>query len=471
MVSTERMILRNLIFSKNYTQKVLPFLKSEFFIDPRDKLIFDTISGFIDKYANNPSCEALKLIIEDKKEKNLSEALYKTSLEFLEEVSKEKEQDAETDEKWLIDTTEKFCRDKSLYNAVVETIAIMDGKSQKSEGIIPELLTNALAVSFDPNVGHDYIENAEDRYEFYNRIERRIPVGLKSLSKITRGGFPIKTLNVILAGVGVGKTLAMCHLAADFLSQGHNVLYLTMEMAQERIAERIDANLMDVPVNDIMHLSKENYFKKIDGIKNKTTGKLIIKEYPTAGAGVMHFKALLNELYLKKNFRPAVIFVDYLNICLSTRFKAGNANMNSYTYVKGIAEELRGLAVEFSLPVFTATQLTRQGYGDSDPDITSTSESFGVPATADFMAVIVTNEEMARSGRILFKQLKNRYNGIDTMTSFMLGIDRPKMKLYDINDQEVDGPQEVDHHTSARSVMDNSDFGKKFNAEKFGGLK
>jgi len=263
----------------------------------------------------------------------------------------------------------------------------------------------------------------------------------------------------------------MCHLAADFLSQGHNVLYLTMEMAQERIAERIDANLMDVPVNDIMHLSKENYFKKIDGIKNKTTGKLIIKEYPTAGAGVMHFKALLNELYLKKNFRPAVIFVDYLNICLSTRFKAGNANMNSYTYVKGIAEELRGLAVEFSLPVFTATQLTRQGYGDSDPDITSTSESFGVPATADFMAVIVTNEEMARSGRILFKQLKNRYNGIDTMTSFMLGIDRPKMKLYDINDQEVDGPQEVDHHTSARSVMDNSDFGKKFNAEKFGGLK
>lgn len=480
MINTESVILRNLIYSEEYTQRVLPFLSPDYFIDPKEKLLFEVIGDFIGKYNKTPSPEALSLIIDAKT--NITDEMVKDVNEYIADLKKNK--DEQTDEKWLLDITEKFCRDKALYNAVRETISIMDGKSTKAEGIIPELLTNALAISFDPNVGHDYLENAEERYEFYHKKEKRLDVGLEYFSKITRGGFPTKTLNIFLAGTGVGKTLAMCHFTADFLSQGFNVLYITAEMAQERIAERIDANLMNTPINELETMSKDLFFRKVNAIKSKTQGKLVIKEYPTASASAVHFRSLINELNLKKKFRPQVIFIDYLNICCSSRLKHGN-NVNSYSYIKAIAEEFRGLAVEFDVPLFTATQTTRTGFNNSDPELTDTSESFGVPATADFMCSLVNTEELEQLNRIQVKQLKNRYNDPAVYRRFMVGVDKSKMMLYNISEdeQDMDDAGHPEIHISVnrnKPVMDKTEFGerefestrvgRKFN-EKFGSLK
>ena len=357
-----------------------------------------------------------------------------TYLKEIEASSKEQSQI-----QWLVDKTEKFCQEKAIYNAVLGSISILDGKDKVHEkGQIPKILSDALAVSFDTSVGHDYLENSDERYEFYHRHEERIPFDLEYFNKITKGGLPAKTLNIALAGTGVGKSLFMCHVAAGAMSQGRNVLYITMEMAEEKIAERIDANLLNVALDDLMALPKDTYDKKVAKVKAKTTGKLIIKEYPTASASATHFRALLNELNLKKSFRPDIIFIDYLNICCSSRIKAGS-NVNSYTYVKSIAEELRGLAVEYGVPIVSATQTTRSGYTSSDPGLEDTSESFGLPATADLMFALITSEELEELGQIMVKQLKNRYNDPSYYKRFTIGVDRSKMKLYDVDQSGQDG--------------------------------
>jgi KaiC/GvpD/RAD55 family RecA-like ATPase len=340
---------------------------------------------------------------------------------------------------WLTEQTEKFCQDKAIYNAIMESVGILDDKSgKKAKGEIPQLLADALGVSFDSNVGHDYMQDFENRYDFYHKVESRIRFDLDIFNKITKGGLPIKTLNIALAGTGVGKSLFMCHVAAGCLSQGHNVLYITMEMAEEKIAERIDANLLNIDLNELQSVTRDDYSRKFESLKSKTHGKLIIKEYPTASASTLHFRALLNELHLKKNFRPDIIFIDYLNICASSRIKPGG-NVNSYTYIKSIAEELRGLAVEFALPVVSATQTTRSGFSNSDPGLEDTSESFGLPATADFMFALVTNEELEGLNQILVKQLKNRYSDPNFFKRFVVGVDRAKMRLYDAEQSAQEG--------------------------------
>jgi archaellum biogenesis ATPase FlaH len=340
---------------------------------------------------------------------------------------------------WLAEQTEKFCQDKAIYNAIMESVGILDDKSgKKAKGEIPQLLADALGVSFDSNVGHDYMQDFENRYDFYHKVESRIRFDLDIFNKITKGGLPTKTLNIALAGTGVGKSLFMCHVAAGCLSQGHNVLYITMEMAEERIAERIDANLLNIDLNELQSITRDDYSRKFESLKSKTHGKLIIKEYPTASASTLHFRALLNELHLKKNFRPDIIFIDYLNICASSRIKPGG-NVNSYTYIKSIAEELRGLAVEYALPVFSATQTTRSGFSNSDPGLEDTSESFGLPATADFMFALVTNEELEGLNQILVKQLKNRYSDPNFFKRFVVGVDRAKMRLYDAEQSAQEG--------------------------------
>ena len=379
-------ILRNLIHNEDYLRKVVPFLKEEYFYDQSQKIIFNLINDFVKKYNKTPTEESLQIALQDS---NVSESYFESSNTLLKSLKQEN-----IDDKWLYDTSEKFCKDKAVYNAILKSIAIIDGKDKKlSKEGIPDILTEALGVSFDRSVGHDYIEDAESRYDFYNRKEDRIPFDLEYMNKITQGGLPNKTLNIVMAGTGVGKSLFMCHIASSILSQGKNVLYITLEMAEERIAERLDANLLNIELDQIKDLPKQMYNSRISKYSEKTNGKLIVKEYPTATAHTGHFKSLLNELSLKRDFVPDIIFIDYLNICASSRFKQ-NANINSYTYIKAIAEELRGLAVEYNLPVVSATQVNRSAYGSSDVELTDTSESFGVPATADLLFGLVTSDEL-----------------------------------------------------------------------------
>lgn len=423
----EQTILKNLIYNEEYSRKVLPFIRPDYFSDNIEKTVFKEVFDFTNHYKNPPTHEALVINFTEKKD--VSDEVVKGAIELLNELNQAKEEPTETP--WLIDQTEKFCQDKAIYNAIMESVGILDNKShKKSKGEIPQLLSDALGVSFDNTVGHDYINDSDARYEAYHKVESRIRFDLDLFNKITKGGLPIKTLNIALAGTGVGKSLFMCHVASGCLSQGHNVLYITMEMAEEKIAERIDANLLNIDLNELHTLSKEDYERKFSALKSKTHGKLIIKEYPTASASVLHFRALLNDLAIKKNFKPDIIFIDYLNICCSARIKPG-ANVNSYSYIKSIAEELRGLAVENALPIVSATQTTRSGFSSSDPGLEDTSESFGLPATADFMFALVSNEELEALGQILVKQLKNRYGDPNDYKRFVLGIDRAKMRLYD----------------------------------------
>ena len=431
MVTAERIektTLKNLLYNEDYTRKVLPFLKPEYFEDRSERIVFSEIQKFIDQYNKRPTKETLQIDIG--KRKDLNEEEYKRIVELISTLNKE-----EIDLDWLVNTTEKFCKDRAVHNAVMDGIHILDGKDKKhTPEAIPEILRDALSVSFDRNVGHDYLSDIERRFDFYHKKENRIPFDLDYFNKVTKGGLPTKTLNVALAGTGVGKTLFMCHQAASALAQNKNVFYITMEMAEERIAERIDANLLNISMEDLHMLNRKLFNDKITSLQSKTTGTLIIKEYPTASAGVNHYRALVNELALKRTFKPDLIFVDYINICASSRFKPGS-NVNSYTYVKAIAEEMRGLAVELDVPIVTATQTTRSGFVSSDIGLEDTSESFGLPATADFMFALISSEELERAGQMLVKQLKNRYNDPTVNRKFIIGVDRARMKLFDIEQQ------------------------------------
>jgi replicative DNA helicase len=458
----EQTIIKNLIYNEEYVRKVLPFIRPDYFSDNTEKIVFKEIFEFINQYKNPPTHEALVINFTEKK--NITEPQLQEAIELLNKVHSDKDEPTET--QWLIEQTEKFCQDKAIYNAIMESVSILDSKSEKrTKGEIPQLLSDALGVSFDNNIGHDYTQDYDSRYDSYHKVESRIRFDLDLFNKITKGGLPIKTLNIALAGTGVGKSLFMCHVAAGNLSQGQNVLYITMEMAEEKIAERIDANLLNIDLDELRTISKEDYTRKFSALKAKTQGKLIIKEYPTAGASVLHFRALLNDLALKKNFRPDIIFIDYLNICCSARIKPG-ANVNSYSYIKAIAEELRGLAVEFCVPIVSATQTTRSGFSNSDPGLEDTSESFGLPATADFMFALVSNEELEALGQILVKQLKNRYGDPNLYKRFVLGIDRAKMRLYDV---EESAQQDI----SDAGIPDKpiNTFGNRERRKDFGGLK
>ena len=437
----EQSILRNLVYNEDYLRKVLPFLKTDYFSDKTERTLFNEITSFTETYNHSPTVEALSIAVKEKN--NLTDDEVKGCESYLEEIEKHSKE--QTEIQWLVDKTEKFCQEKAIYNAVLGSISILDGKDKsKDKGAIPTLLSDALAVSFDTTVGHDYLENSDERFEFYHRHEERIPFDLEYFNKITKGGLPNKTLNIALAGTGVGKSLFMCHCAAAAMVQGKNVLYLTLEMSEEKIAERIDANLLNVDIGELAELPKDLYDKKVAKVREKTTGKLIIKEYPTASASAIHFRTLLNELNLKRSFVPDIIFVDYLNICCSSRIKAG-ANINSYTYVKAIAEELRGLAVEYNVPIVSATQTTRSGFTSSDPGLEDTSESFGLPATADLMFALIASEEMEELGQIMVKQLKNRYNDPTYLKRFTLGIDRAKMRLYDVEQSAQGGLADAGH--------------------------
>ena len=424
MERLELTILRNLVFNEDYARKVIPFIQPEYYEQRVEKIVFEEIVEFIVKYGSSITIEALNIEIDNRRD--LTETENKEIVELLSKLN-----NSPVDKQWILDTTEKWCRDRAIYLALMESIHIADGKDdKKGRDAIPSILSDALAVSFDNNIGHDYLQNYEERYEFYHRKEDKIEFDLEYFNKITKGGLPNKTLNIALAGTGVGKSLFMCHVASSALLQNRNVLYITLEMAEERIAERIDANLLNVPIQQLIDLPRSAFENKVNGISKKTRGSLVIKEYPTASAHSGHFKALLNELALKKSFRPDIIFIDYLNICSSSRFKSGS-NINSYTLVKSIAEELRGLAVEFNVPIMSATQTTRSGFGSSDVELTDTSESFGLPATADLMFALISNDELNAQGQILVKQLKNRYNDPTKYKRFVVGIDRSRMKLYD----------------------------------------
>ena len=437
----ETTILSNLIHNETYTRKVIPFIKDEYFQDGIEKIIFNTILNYVEKYNANPTTEVL---IIDAQKKSLNEDQYKNVAEYISNIPK-----LETDLNWLTDQTEQWCKDKAIYNAVLNSIHIIEGKDkEQTPNALPGILSEALGVSFDTNIGHDYMGQSDDRYDFYHTKEVKIPFDLEFFNKITKGGMPNKTLNIALAGTGVGKSLFMCHVAASTLMQGKNVLYITLEMAEEKIAERIDANLMNISMDDMRDLPKTMYQNKFEKIRKKTNGRLIVKEYPTASASVSHFKSLLNELQLKKDFKPDLVFIDYLNICASSRFRAG-ANVNSYTYIKAIAEELRGMAVEYDLPIMSATQTTRTGFVSTDIGLEDTSESFGLPATADFMFALISSEELESLNQMLIKQLKNRYADPTHYKKFIIGVDRAKMKLYDVNtaaqDDLVDtGQDDVD---------------------------
>jgi replicative DNA helicase len=424
MEQVEFLILRNLLHNEEYVRKVIPFLKSEYFEDTNQKIVFEEILKFIQEY-NEPATKEV-LCIEVEKRQDINDTSFKEITHLIGCLD-----DVPAEFNWLCNTTEKWCRDRAIYLALMESIHIADGKDEKkNRDSIPSILSDALAVSFDTHIGHDYLLDYEQRYESYHKKEDKIEFDLEYFNKITKGGLPNKTLNIALAGTGVGKSLFMCHVASSVLLQGRNVLYITLEMAEERIAERIDANLLNVPIQDIAELPKQMFENKVTNLAKKTQGTLIIKEYPTASAHAGHFKSLLNELALKKSFRPDIIFIDYLNICSSSRYR-GNSNINSYTFVKAIAEELRGLAVEFNVPIVSATQTTRSGYGSSDVELTDTSESFGLPATADLMFALISTEELEGLGQILVKQLKNRYNDPTIHKRFVIGIDRAKMRLYD----------------------------------------
>lgn len=424
----ERTILAGLINNEQYARKTLPFIKPEYFHDKNEQVLYKSIVDYVNKYNGLPTKEALTISIGDKTD--LNQQQFADVNTIINELS----YDAKTDTQWLVDKTEEFCQDKAIFNAVRESILILDDQHKSlDKGSIPELLSAALGVSFDSNIGHDFIENSDQRFDFYHTKEDKIPFDIDLLNKITKGGVSKKALIIALAGTGVGKSLFMCHCAAANLMAGFNVLYITLEMAEERIAERIDANLLDLTIDDLRDIPKDVYIKKIDRVKSKTPGKLIIKEYPTASAGSAHFRHLLNELKLKKNFKPDIIYIDYLNICMSSRLRHG-ANVNSYTMIKAIAEELRGLAVEFNVPVVSATQTTRSGYSNSDMDLTDTSESFGLPATADFMFGLISTEELEQLGQLMIKQLKNRWGDPNLYKRFVVGIDRAKMRLYNLEE-------------------------------------
>ena len=424
MEQIEFLILKNLIHNEKYLRKSIPFIKSEYFEDAHQKMVYEEIFSFVEKYNELPTKEVLTIEIE--KRSDINEDSFKSVTHLISCLD-----ESPVENEWLIDTTEKWCRDRAIYLALLDSIAIADGKDdKKGRDAIPSILSDALAVSFDNHIGHDYLQDYEERYEFYHQKEEKIPFDLEFFNKITKGGLPNKTLNIALAGTGVGKSLFMCHVASASLLQDKNVLYITMEMAEEKIAERIDANLLNVGIQDIVDLPKPMFSTKVNNITKKTMGTLIVKEYPTASAHSGHFKALLTELSLKKSFKPDIIFVDYLNICASSRYRA-NANVNSYSYIKAIAEELRGLAVETNVPIVSATQTTRSGYGSSDVELTDTSESFGLPATADLMFALISTEELEGLNQILVKQLKNRYNDPTIYKRFVVGIDRAKMRLYD----------------------------------------
>jgi len=426
----ETTILSNLIYNEDYARKVIPFIKEEYFQDGIEKVIFKTIWQYADQYKSAATVSALAIELQ---KATLNDEHYKTALEYLESLEKD-----EVGLEWLSNQTEQWCKDKAIYNAVLNSIHIIEGKvNDTGPDALPSLLSDALSVSFDKHVGHDYIEQSDDRYEFYNRSEEKIPFDLDFFNRITKGGMPNKTLNIAIAGTGVGKSLFMCHVAAATLMQGKNVLYITMEMAEEKIAERIDANLMNISMDDLHDLPKHMYESKFEKVKKKTQGQLIVKEYPTASAHCGHFRSLFNELMLKKDFKPDIVFVDYINICASSRFRAG-ANVNSYTYIKAIAEEMRGLAVEFNLPIMSATQTTRTGFVSTDIGLEDTSESFGLPATADFMFALIQTEELEELNQMLVKQLKNRYADPTSNKKFIIGVDRSKMKLYDVNQTAQD---------------------------------
>ena len=462
----ERTTLSNLVYNEPYARKVLPFIKPEYFSNRHERVVFEEINLFMEKYGNQPTKEALSIELDNRKDLNEDE--FKSVQQIVETLS-----DAQVDMQWLVDTTEKFCKDKAVYNAILNGIQIIEGKDKEQTAeAIPSILSEALSVAFDQNVGHDYVENGEERFEFYHKIEEKIEFDLDYFNKITKGGLPQKTLNIALAGTGVGKSLFMCHMAASTLMQGKNVLYITLEMAEERIAERIDANLMNITMDDLHDLPKKMFTDRLSKIQTKTNGKLIIKEYPTASAHTGHFRSLIKELALKKSFRPDVIFIDYLNICSSSRFK-GNANVGSYFYIKAIAEELRGLAVENNVPIMSATQTTRGGYANSDVGLEDTSESFGLPATADLMFALISTEELESLNQIMVKQLKNRYNDPGTNKRFVVGIDRARMKLYDCEQEAQDDI--IDSGQEDEPAFDKTTFGvglgKNKTYEKFEDIK
>jgi replicative DNA helicase len=445
-INLEQTILRNILTNDQYMRKVLPFVRPDYF-EGIYRELFKEIGRFVGKYNKLPTLESFKIEIDGNERINNGDYTY--ALEILPSIFSTEQ----INQQWLLDTTEKWCQDRAVHNAIMESIQIIDGKHKElTKNALPDILQKALAVSFDTNIGHDYIENADQRYDFYHEQESRIPFDLDYFNKITKGGLPNKTLNIALAGTGVGKSLFMCHVAANALTQGRNALYITMEMAEERIAERIDANLLNIPLDQLEYMSKPIMMTKVNEIASKTNGKLIIKEYPTGQANVSHFRALLNELKLKKNFIPEIIFIDYLNICASSRMKGMGGAINSYTYIKAIAEEMRGLAVEFNVPIMSATQTTRAGFGSSDPGLEDTSESFGLPATADLMFALISNDELAQQGHILVKQLKNRYNDPNKYKRFVIKVDRSRMKLEDAPDAEEnlvqDGPIMDKGHTA-----------------------
>jgi archaellum biogenesis ATPase FlaH len=468
-MSIEKTILSNLVYNEAYGRKVIPFLKDEYFSDVPIRTVYQLIDAYVKQYNAFPSKEALAIDLSNRA--GTPENVFKSSKDIVGSLSFDKDTQIE----WLVAQTEKFCQEKAVYNAIMSSIQILDDRDGKiSKGAIPQILSDALGVSFDTNIGHDFIEDSDARYEFYHTKENRIPFDLDYLNKITGGGLPNKTLNIILAGTGVGKSLMMCHMAAANLMIGKNVLYITMEMAEERISERVDANLLDVPLDQLKVIPKDIYEKKMDKIRKKTQGKLIVKEYPTASVGSANFRHLLNELKLKKKFVPDIIYIDYLNICTSSRIKHG-AQVNSYTLIKAIAEELRGLAVEFNVPVVSATQTTRSGYSSSDLELGDTSESFGLPATADFMFGISTSEKLDELGQIMVKQLKNRYGDPSSNRRFVVGVDRSRMRLYDVEQSAQDDIMED------RPVMDNGHFmtedternkpRQKFTKDVFAGFK
>ena len=458
MEKVEFLILRNLLHNEEYLRKVVPFLKSEYFEDEKQKIVYQEIASFVEEYNELTTKEVLCIEIE--KRKDITDSMFKDITSLIDELD-----NSPADLQWLLDTTEKWCRDRAIYLALIESISLADGKDDtKGRDAIPSILSDALAVSFDNHVGHDYLIDYEERYESYHRKEDKIPFDLEFFDKVTKGGLPNKTLNIALAGTGVGKSLFMCHFASSVLLQGKNVLYITMEMAEEKIAERIDANLLNINMQDITDLPMQMFESKVNDISKKTQGTLIIKEYPTAAAHSGHFKGLLNELALKKSFRPDIIFIDYLNICASSRYRAAS-NVNSYSYIKAIAEELRGLAVEANVPILSATQTTRSGYGSSDVDLTDTSESFGLPATADLMFALISTEELETLNQILVKQLKNRYNDPTIHKRFVVGIDRAKMRLYDCEQKAQEDI--IDNTEQTEYDDDKSKFKKTFGDFKF----
>jgi replicative DNA helicase len=460
----EQQILSRLIYDENYCRKVIPFLKREYFIDRKESIVISEISEYFTKYNKPVTKDILAIEVSNRTDINDKELVEVNS--FIDSLV-----DAPTNDEWLLTNTEKFCKDKAVYNAILTSIRIQEGRDKTyTTDSIPSILSDALAVSFDNHVGHDYLDDADSRYEFYHRVEEKVAFDLEMFNKITKGGLSKKTLNIVLAGTGVGKSLFMCHVAAGALSAGKNVLYITMEMAEERIAERIDANLLNLTMDELKVIDKDIYESRLAKLAKKTQGKLIIKEYPTAGAHAGHFRALLEELKLKREFTPDIIMIDYLNICASQRMKQGGS-INSYTYIKAIAEELRGLAVEYNVPIVSATQTTRSGYTNSDPGLEDTSESFGLPATADFMFALVSNEELEQLNQIIVKQLKNRYNDPGFYKRFVIGVDRAKMKLYDVEASAQEGLMDAGHKKEDVPMFDKSDFGQRAKAESFDGWK